>query len=633
MSIYLDILQKYWGYDKFRELQEEIIQSVCDGKDTLALMPTGGGKSITFQIPALAMDGICLVISPLIALMKDQVENLKDRGIKAAAIYSGMTQKEILITLDNCIYGNYKFLYISPERLNTETFLNRILHLQVCLIAVDESHCISQWGYDFRPSYLNIADIRVYFPEVPVLALTATATPEVVKDIQERLKFDKPNVFRKSFERKNLAYIVKNTENKEKMLLQILNKVPGSAIVYVRNRKSTKEISNLLQNSGISADYFHAGLTNEHRDQKYKAWKTGTCRVIVATNAFGMGIDKADVRLVIHMDLPDSIEAYFQEAGRAGRDGEKAYAVLLFQKADGTKLKKRVHDNFPEKDTIRKVYESLACYFEIGVGAGAEFIHSFNLVDFCTNFKLNYQQAYHSLKILEQAGYLEFTEEIDNPSRVYFLAKREELYHLHIENTASDSLLQILLRSYTGLFADLVPIQEEVLAKRLKTTAKDVYEQLLGLSKFGVIHYIPRKKSPYIIYVIAREETKRIILSKEVYEDRLNSYEKRIKAILGYVKENQICRSKLLLLYFGQKDAPHCGKCDVCLSKNESGLSRYDYERIQEKILTALTKKPLLLDDLIDCLDEDCKKSLIVLRHLSDSGKIKQDVNKNTFFV
>ena len=633
MSIYLDILQKYWGYDKFRELQEEIIQSVCEGKDTLALMPTGGGKSITFQIPALAIDGICLVISPLIALMKDQVENLKDRGIKAAAIYSGMTQKEILITLDNCIYGNYKFLYVSPERLNTEIFLNRILHLQVCLIAVDESHCISQWGYDFRPSYLNIADIRTYFPEVPVLALTATATPEVVKDIQERLKFHKPNVFQKSFERKNLAYVVKNTENKEKMLLQILNKVPGSAIVYVRNRKSTKEISDLLQNSGISAEYFHAGLTNEHKDQKYKAWKTGACRVIVATNAFGMGIDKADVRLVIHMDLPDSIEAYFQEAGRAGRDGEKAYAVLLFQKADGTKLKKRVHDNFPEKDTIRKVYESLACYFEIGVGAGAEFIHSFNLVDFCTKFKFNYQQAYHSLKILGQAGYLELTEEIDNPSRVYFLAKREELYHLHIENTANDSLLQILLRSYTGLFADLVPIQEDILAKRLNTTAKDVYEHLLNFSKLGVIHYIPRKKSPYILYKIAREDTKRIILSKEVYEDRLHSYEKRIKAILGYVNENQTCRSKLLLLYFGQKDAPNCGKCDVCLSKNESGLSRYDYERIQEKILTALTKKPLLLDDLIDSLDEDCKKSLIVLRHLSDSGKIKQDVNKNTFFV
>jgi len=633
MSIYHDILHKYWGYDKFRELQEDIIQSVCEGRDTLALMPTGGGKSITFQVPALAMDGICLVITPLIALMKDQVENLKSREIKAAAIYSGMTQKEILITLDNCIYGNYKFLYVSPERLITETFLNRILHMQVCLIAVDESHCISQWGYDFRPSYLNIADIRIHLPEVPVLALTATATPEVVKDIQERLKFPKPNVFKKSFERKNLAYVVRHTENKEKMMFQILNKVPGTAIIYVRSRKGTKGISDLLRSNGISADYFHAGLTNECKDQKQTAWKSGACRVIVATNAFGMGIDKADVRLVIHMDLPDSIESYFQEAGRAGRDGKKAYAVLLFQKADGTKLKKRVHDSFPEKNTIRKVYESLAYYYEIGVGAGVGFMHSFNIVDFCTKFKYNYLQAYHSLKILEQAGYIELTEELDNPSRLYFLSKREELYHLHLDDAASNALLQILLRSYTGLFTDLVPIQEEVIAKRLNTTAKDVYERLLSLSRYGIIHYIPRKKSPYIIYKIAREDTKRIILRKEVYEDRLESYEKRIQAILRYANEDQTCRSRQLLMYFGQKDAPNCGKCDVCLSKSESGLSRFEYERIEGKILINLTDKPLLLDDLIDNLNEDSKKSLIVLRYLCDSGKIKQDVNRNTFFV
>ena len=633
MSIYHDILQKYWGYADFRDLQEDIIRSVCEGRDTLALMPTGGGKSITFQVPALAMDGICLVVTPLIALMKDQVENLRDREIKAAAIYSGMTQKEILITLDNCLYGDYKFLYVSPERLSSEIFISRICLMKVCLIAVDESHCISQWGYDFRPSYLKIADIREHLPGVPILALTATATPEVVEDIQQRLQFPKFNVFQKSFERSNLAYVVRHTEDKEKMLLKILGTTPGTAVVYVRSRKNTKEISDMLRSNGIASDYFHAGLTNERKDQKQAAWKSGECRVIVATNAFGMGIDKANVRLVVHLDLPDSIEAYFQEAGRAGRDGKKAYAVLLFQKADATKLKKRIHDSFPDKETIRKVYESLAHYYQIAAGTGAGFMHAFDLTDFCTKFKYNFLQAYHALKILEQAGYIELTEEQDNPSRLYFLTKRDELYQLRLGDKGSDELLQTLLRSYTGLFADLVPIQEEVLAKRLQTNAKDIYERLLRLSKFGVIHYIPRKKSPYIIYQINREDTERVALRRDVYEDRRERYEKRIGSILSYANLDQVCRSRQLLLYFGQKEAPDCGKCDVCQAKNEMGLSRFEYERIREKITASLSTRPMLPDELIDSLQEDSSKSLKVFRHLCDSGKIKQDSDKNTFFV
>jgi len=633
MSIYHDILKKYWGYDDFRDLQEDIINSVCEGRDTLALMPTGGGKSITFQVPALAMEGICLVVTPLIALMKDQVQNLKDREIKAAAIYSGMTQKEIGITLDNCLYGNYKFLYVSPERLSTETFLSRLHYLKVSLIAVDESHCISQWGYDFRPSYLNIADIRNHLPGVPVLALTATATPEVVTDIQQRLKFSKPNVFLKSFERSNLVYVVRHTESKEKMLLTILEKTPGTAVVYVRSRKGSKEISDMLRQNNIASDFFHAGLTNERKDQKQAAWKSGEIRVIVATNAFGMGIDKANVRSVVHMDLPDSVEAYFQEAGRAGRDGLKAYAVLLFQKADATKLKKRIQDSFPEKETIRKVYESLAHYFQISAGSGAGFMHSFDLTDFCTKFKYSFLQGYHALKILEQAGYIELTEEQDNPSRLYFLTKRDELYNVRMNDAPCDELLQMLLRSYTGLFVDFVSIQEEVMAKRLNTNANDIYERLIRLSKYGIIHYIPRKKSPYIIYRVRREETERVLICKEVYEERRERYQKRINSILTYANLDQVCRSKQLLLYFGQKDAPNCGKCDVCQSKNEMGLPRFEYDRIREKILSQLTEKSCLLDELIDSLHEDSSKSLTVFRHLCDTREIQQNNEKNTFFV
>ena len=627
MSVYHDILKQYWGFDEFRPLQLNIIESVCAGRDTLALMPTGGGKSITFQVPALAMDGICIVVTPLIALMKDQVDNLHSRDIKAAAIYSGMTREEIIITLDNCVYGNFKFLYVSPERLSTELFISRLQYLNVCLLAVDESHCISQWGYDFRPSYLNISDIRQHLPQTPVLALTATATPSVVKDIQERLKFPAPNVFQMSFERSNLAYVVRHTEDKEKMLLQILEKTPGTAVVYVRNRKSTKEVTDLLKRNGISADFFHAGLTNDQKDKRQKAWKTGACRVIVSTNAFGMGIDKAEVRVVVHMDLPDSIEAYFQEAGRAGRDGLKAFAVLLYQKNDATKLKKRLSDSFPEKDTIRNVYESLAHYYQIAEGSGMGMMLAFDLNDFCTKFKYSFLQGYHALKILENAGYIELTEELDNPSRVYFLSKREELYHLKLGDPISDELLQTLLRSYTGLFADFVPIQEEVLAKRLGYKADEVYERLLHFSRLGVIHYIPRRKSPYVIYQVNREAKERVALTKAVYEERRDRYQDRIKAMLSYANDDQVCRNRQLLLYFGEKDGRNCGKCDVCLKKNESGLSNYEFERISDEIHEAVQSGKVAIDQVVAQSKSSAEKVILVVRFLADHGKLVLEGN------
>ena len=627
MGVYHDILKQYWGFDDFRELQLPIIESICAGKDTLALMPTGGGKSITFQVPALAMEGICIVVTPLIALMKDQVDNLRSRDIKAAAIYSGMTREEIIITLDNCVYGNFKFLYVSPERLSTELFISRLQYLNVCLLAVDESHCISQWGYDFRPSYLNISDIRQHLPQTPVLALTATATPSVVKDIQERLKFPAPNVFQMSFERSNLAYVVRHTEDKEKMLLQILEKTPGTAVVYVRNRKSTKEVSDLLKRNGISADFFHAGLTNDQKDKRQKAWKTGACRVIVSTNAFGMGIDKAEVRVVVHMDLPDSIEAYFQEAGRAGRDGLKAFAVLLYQKNDATKLKKRLSDSFPEKDTIRNVYESLAHYYQIAEGSGMGMMLAFDLNDFCTKFKYSFLQGYHALKILENAGYIELTEELDNPSRVYFLSKREELYHLKLGDPISDELLQTLLRSYTGLFADFVPIQEEVLAKRLGYKADEVYERLLHFSRLGVIHYIPRRKSPYVIYQVNREAKERVALTKAVYEERRDRYQDRIKAMLSYANDDQVCRNRQLLLYFGEKDGRNCGKCDVCLKKNESGLSNYEFERISDEIHEAVQSGKVAIDQVVAQSKSSAEKVILVVRFLADHGKLVLEGN------
>ena len=624
MTDYKSILKQYWGYDSFRGIQEEIISSIGEGRDTLGLMPTGGGKSITFQVPALARPGLCLVITPLIALMKDQVQNLRRRGIKAIAVYSGMTREEIIVALENCIFGDYKFLYISPERLDTEIFQAKLRSMKVSLITVDESHCISQWGYDFRPAYLKIADVRKLLPGVPILALTATATPEVVKDIQARLAFRQENVFRMSFERKNLAYIVRRTEDKAGELIHILTQVPGSAIVYTRNRKRTKEVSLFLSQHDISATFYHAGLNNDTKDQRQKGWQDGTFRVMVATNAFGMGIDKPDVRLVIHLDFPDSPEAYFQEAGRAGRDGQKAYAVLLYAQGDKTILKKRVGDTFPEKDYIRQVYEHIHYYYQMAMGDGRGCTFAFNIEEFCQRFKHFPVRVDSALKILTRAGYLEYTDEQDNASRLIFTLRRDELYRINENNPDTENLLRIILRSYTGLFSDYAYINEETLALRSGLTRQQVYDTLILLTKRHILHYIPGKKTPYIIYTRERQEAGRIVLSKEVYEDRKQSYERRVKAMLDYADTDDRCRSRMLLEYFGERNEHNCGQCDVCLAKHKSGLRQGEFEDITQAILSLLAEAPRMPQDVIHLLAYDEDKILKALTFLLSEEQIMQ---------
>ena len=601
---YQEILKQYWGYDNFRGIQEEIINSIGGGHDTLGLMPTGGGKSITFQVPAMAQKGLCIVVTPLIALMKDQVRNLRERGIKAVAIYSGMTREEIIVALENCIFGDYKFLYISPERLDTEIFQLKLRHMKVCMITIDESHCISQWGYDFRPAYLKIADIRKLLPDVPVLALTATATPEVVKDIQQKLQFrEGSQVFRMSFERNNLAYIVRRTETKQEELLHILTKVPGSAIVYTRNRKRSKEISEFLNRNQISTTFYHAGLVNEDKDLRQKSWLKGETRVMVATNAFGMGIDKPDVRIVIHADVPDSPEAYFQEAGRAGRDGHKAYAVLLYAQSDKTTLNKRITDTFPDKEYIYKVYENVNFYYQMAMGDGMGCTYPFNIDEFCHNFKHFPIQVDSALKILTRAGYIEYTDEQDNVSRLMFILRRDELYRLQEYDADTEKLLHTILRSYTGLFTDYVYINEETLELRSGLTKQQIYNTLLMLTRNHILHYIPRKKTPYIIYT--RERQERVHLSREVYEDRKESYVNRIKAMIEYATAEEKCRSRMLLYYFGEKNEHNCGQCDVCLQKKATKHTPTDSTHLRESILQLLAESPCLAATIADKLPSD----------------------------
>ena len=624
MSIFHNILKEYWGYEDFRPLQEDIIKSVSEGRDTLGLMPTGGGKSITFQVPALAKEGICLVVTPLIALMKDQVSNLKRKGIKATMIYSAMSREDILTVFDNCYFGDYKFLYVSPERLSTELFQKKIQAQRLSMIVVDESHCISQWGYDFRPSYLKIAEIRKFFPEIPVLALTATATPEVVDDIQEKLHFAKKHVYKKSFERSNLAYVVRRTENKLEQLLRILNSVKGTSVVYVRSRSRTKEIAEFLEQNGISADFFHAGLSDEEKDRKQHNWKTDVCRVIVATNAFGMGIDKPDVRSVVHIDLPDSIEAYFQEAGRAGRDGEKAYAVLLFNTSDATKLKKRIADNFPSKDFIKKVYERLGNFFELGVGYGLEKIYAFNLNDFCKKNALPINPTYSALKILELSGYLELTEELDNPSKLIFSVSKDGLYKLDSLNKKYDNLIQVLLRSYTGVFTDYVHINEDVIAERLNKTRNEIYNELLDLQKQGVVRYIPFRKTPFIIYTRERQDISDLNLPVAAYDERKQRYEKQVFSMLDYAESDNVCRSRILLDYFGEENSNDCRQCDVCLSKRNIESNSYRDE-VKAKIEYLLKKEPLSVNELIKRIAGNETSILEIITSLLDTNFLEQD--------
>lgn len=620
---YQDILKQYWGYDNFRGIQEDIINSIGKCKDTLGLMPTGGGKSITFQVPALAKEGLCIVITPLIALMKDQVQNLKKRGIKALAIYSGMSRQEIIIALENCIFGNFKFLYISPERLDTEIFRAKLQKMNISMITVDESHCISQWGYDFRPAYLKIAEIRDLLPGVPVLALTATATPEVVKDIQARLQFRQENVFRMSFERKNLAYIVRNAENKTGELLHILNRMPGSAIIYVRNRRRTKEITELLNNENITADFYHAGLDNATKDIRQQRWQTGESRVIVATNAFGMGIDKPDVRIVVHLDLPDSVEAYFQEAGRAGRDGQKAYAVILYSKSDKTTLHKRIPDTFPEKDYIKEVYEHLQYYYQMAMGDGQDCIREFNIEDFCRKFKYFPVPVDSALKILTQAGYLEYTDEQDNASRLLFTIRRDELYKLREMGEEMDILIQTVLRSYTGVFTDYAFVNEASIAVRTGLTQRRVYELLIQLTKLRIVSYIPHKKTPYIIYTRERVEMRHLQITRSVYEDRKERYEKRIGAMIDYVTSDTVCRSRMLLRYFGEKNEHNCGLCDNCISLRNKGVSeKVSPKELTGMILQALSGQSMNPAALAEQLSAEKDTLADILHELLDKGQV-----------
>ena len=570
---YLDILRKYWGYEDFRGIQREIIESIGSGRDTLGLMPTGGGKSITFQVPALAQEGVCLVITPLIALMKDQVSHLRQRGIRAAAIHSDMTHSAILQALDNCVYGGTKILYVSPERLHSELFQAKFRHMKVSFITVDEAHCISQWGYDFRPSYLHIAEIRQLKPEIPVLALTATATKEVVEDIQEQLRFKEKNVFRMSFERKNLAYVVRKATDKPSELRHILNSVNGSAIVYARSRKRTKETAEWLVSQGISATYYHAGLDVDVKDRHQQAWVNNEKRVMVATNAFGMGIDKPDVRLVIHIDSPDSLEAYFQEAGRAGRDGKKAYAVLLYDSSDARKLSKRVAQTYPEKEYIRDVYEHLAYFFQVGTGTGRGRTFEFSIDKFCVTYKYFPVLVNSALQILERSGYIHYEADPDNSARILFLLERNDLYFLENTTKETEAVITALLRLYGGLFTDYVYIDEGFVANEAGLTQPQVYMVLKELSKRHIVDFIPRRRIPYITYTREREDGDRVIIPQSVYEERRTQYIKRIQAMLDYANNDHVCRSRQLLDYFGEECWQDCRQCDVCVTHQGNMLN------------------------------------------------------------
>ncbi|MDE5980422.1 MAG: RecQ family ATP-dependent DNA helicase [Bacteroidaceae bacterium] len=587
---HLDILQRYWGYDDFRSVQRSIIESISEGRDTLGLMPTGGGKSITFQVPALAQRGTCIVVTPLIALMEDQVNNLRMRGIKATAIHSGMTRDEIVRQLDNVTLGEYALLYASPERLQTELFQNKLRHMRVSFITIDEAHCISQWGYDFRPSYLQIAELRKILPQAPILALTATATPAVAKDIQKQLGFKEENVVGMSFERTNLTYIVRHTVDKLYEMVHILNHVPGCAIIYTRNRRQTHEIAKHLCQKGITATNYHAHLSQGEKNRRQQAWLNDEYRVMVATNAFGMGIDKADVRLVIHAETPDSPEAYFQEAGRAGRDGKRAWAVLLYEGRDCQKLLRRIEETYPPKDYIYKVYDHMCYYLQMAVGDGQDVTREFNLQDFCYKYHHFPTVADNALQLLNNAGYIIYRPDDQLTSRLMFIVQRDELYRLHTLGEHQEQLILILLRKYTGLFSDYAYIDEGMLERESGLSVQVVYTTLVSLSKQGILSYIPGKRTTLITFSQRRVDHDELRLPAHVYADRKKCYEERIHAMIRYVTDPDTCHSRFLLNYFGEKDADNCGRCDVCQAPR---LSEGEEEAIRQHFLAQLAQGPL----------------------------------------
>lgn len=613
-----DILKRYWGFDDFRPLQEDIIQSVLDGRDTLGLMPTGGGKSITFQVPTMAIDGMALVVTPIISLMKDQVDHLIARRIKAAYLHAGLTATEVRRIYDKCLYGNCKFLYVSPERLGAAGFLDHLKHMPVCLIVVDEAHCISQWGYDFRPSFLRIAGVRKLFPDVPVLALTATATPAVVSDIMDKLEFRQRNVFTKSFARDNITYVVRPTSEKMTELVHILRSVAGTGIVYVRSRKRTKLIADALNRHGLFADFYHAGLAVEDKEDKQNKWKADECRIMVATNAFGMGIDKPDVRIVVHVDIPNSLEEYYQEAGRAGRDGKRSYAVLLTNPTDRRTLHKHITDAFPPREFIRNIYERVGNFLNVAVGEGFEKMYDFNFNLFCSTFKLPVLPTHNSLRILTAAGYIEFVEEIDSQSRVMILADKSELYDLPTTTPGADRVLQAILRLYTGLFADYVFINEDVIARNTGLDHDTIYNSLLELTRMHILHYVPRKRTPYIIYTTSREEPKYVLLPKPVYEDLKQRMEQRIEAVIDYAFNDQQCREARMLRYFGEQTGDSCGHCDVCIDQRKRATTQP--ADVQNGILYMAQIKPRRLEDFLHTLAFTKGEILSMVSFLVDEG-------------
>lgn len=617
---YLEILKQYWGYDSFRGIQEQIIESIGSGRDTLGLMPTGGGKSIAFQVPALTMDGVCLVITPLIALMKDQVRNLREHGIKAAAIHTGMKREEIIAVMENCIFGGYKFLYVSPERLSSDLFRTKLRHLKICLLTVDESHCISQWGYDFRPSYLTIADIRKELPDVPVLALTATATPQVTDDIQDKLGFRQKNVISMSFFRQNLSYVVRKTENKLLELKHILERVPGTSIVYVRNRAGTKEVADFLNAEGIPSTFYHAGLDQVVKDERQKAWTDNRYRVVVATNAFGMGIDKPDVRSVIHMDIPSSIEAYFQEAGRAGRDGQRSYAVLLHSPGDKRTVSKRISDNFPKEEFIRDIYEKLGYYYEMAVGDGRGCTFTFSLGEFCKQYSLPIIPTDSALRILTRMGYIEFVDEMDYSARLLFTAGRDDLYRMH-QDQLTDTVMNIILRNYSGIFTDYAYIDEHLICSRAGIQREQLYTILMNLQSQGVVRYVPERRTPVITWTRERVDTHLLRFDPEVYAMRREEFKERIGAMMEYVTRETGCRSAILLKYFGEHQKKPCMCCDLCQEKVQGEITRGEREAIMGDILDTFHANP---DNpqKVYTLPYDRKKIDIVLHYMVDEGHI-----------